>query len=396
MTKMLTSLALALLLGWPPAVHAQPCGAPFVDPSVFGQQAQASIDAAGQYVIKRSITHQVCETQYRTETRTKEVVDADGNKGQVNYSVQIPVMVCKPVARYMQFNAAADKVQAFDMQGKAVSAEKLASALQEEQTVLLATRKVPKYYLSVYQADTLLLVVDPMMQQYASQPILSAPVPLQAGRPVAPSPAPGPAAPPTAPAPVAPPTEAPRPAPAPVVSAPAAYKAEASSPTGMEPMVSMARSADSKLGLRYFTKQVATETARREVTAGGKKKQVDFAIEVESIVDVERKYPLEAVKIRRADKKPVSEADLAKLLATDRCVLVSTDGQEIDARFLKIVKPDALIVVAPIPAPPAPPVLSMPPPGPGVSLPMRVIPTPTPVVPPAPPAAPAKPVNDEA
>ena len=157
----------------------------------------------------------------------------------------------------------------------------------------------------------------------------------------------------------------------------------------------MARSADAKLGLRSFTKQVSTESAMREITVKGKKQSAPFSIEVESIVDIERKYPLDAVKVRRADKKPVSEADLAKLLAADRCVLVSTDGQEVDARFLKIVKPDALIVVAPIPLPPAPAIRAMPPPAPSVSPPVRVTPAPAPV-PMAPPGPPAKPVSNEA
>lgn len=360
MTRVLLFLGLALCFGFSPA-H----GAPLVEPGALGQQAQATFKAGGELIIKRSITRLIWETKNATETRTR-VVEVDGGKREVAYSVQVPIMICKPVTNQLQYNVAAERVQAFDMQGKPVSARELAKALKEETTVLLATRKVPKYYLGIYRADTLQLVVDPMMLAYAST---------GQGYGV---PTPGPMPQPTAP--VAPRVEGsllPVPAPVVVEQSPVSRRAPVapqpsraaapSSPTaaspelkGMEPQVSMARSADSKIGLRTYVKQVNSETSARDIVTEGKKKRVDVAVEVISIVDVERKYPLDAVTIRRADKKPLAGADLAKLLATDRCVLVSTDGEEVDARFLKIIKPDALIVVVPLATPIAPPVAAPP------------------------------------
>ena len=55
--------------------------------------------------------------------------------------------------------------------------------------------------------------------------------------------------------------------------------------------------------------------------------------------------------VYRADGKDVDSSDLPKLLATSRCVLVSTDGQKVDPMHLQIVKPDTLLVVVPTPAP---------------------------------------------
>ena len=88
-----------------------------------------------------------------------------------------------------------------------------------------------------------------------------------------------------------------------------------------------------------------------EIDVKGVKKQAPLEIESESIVDIERRFPQDAVKIHRADGKPIAAAELPKLLASDRCVLVSTDGQDVDAKYLEIVRPEALIVVAPMALP---------------------------------------------
>ena len=110
----------------------------------------------------------------------------------------------------------------------------------------------------------------------------------------------------------------------------------------------MARIADDKLGLRRYVKDISSETAYHEEEVDGRKKLVPVSIEVESITDVERKYPQDLLKIYRADKKPLTDDELAKLKDTERCVLVSADGKDVDPRYLKIVKPEALIVVAPV------------------------------------------------
>jgi hypothetical protein len=116
----------------------------------------------------------------------------------------------------------------------------------------------------------------------------------------------------------------------------------------------MARIVDDKIGLRRYVKDVTTQTGMRTIEQDGVKKLAPFSIEVESISDIERKYPQSAVKIQRADGRALVEGEQAKLLAADRCVLVSGDGLEVDERYLKIVKPETLIVIVPPAAPPAP------------------------------------------
>jgi hypothetical protein len=129
-----------------------------------------------------------------------------------------------------------------------------------------------------------------------------------------------------------------------------------------EPQVSMARIVDDKVGLRRYVKDITSETALREEEVDGVKKLVPVTIEVESITDVERKYPQDLVKFSRVDKKPLADDEIAKLKDTERCVLVSADGKEIDPKYLKIIKPEALIVITPV-APQAqfaPPILTPP------------------------------------
>jgi hypothetical protein len=122
----------------------------------------------------------------------------------------------------------------------------------------------------------------------------------------------------------------------------------------------MARIVDDKLGLRRYVKDISSETALREEDVDGVKKLVPVSIEVETITDVERKYLQNLVKIYRADKKPLAEDEIARLKDSERCVLVSSDGKEVDPKYLKIVKPEALIVVAPISQPLMPHIVPVP------------------------------------
>jgi hypothetical protein len=350
MPKTFLSAAAILLLA---ATFNRPAngGEPYIDPSALGQQAQAKA-ADGQIVISRVQTKMVYEIQTRTEKRTR-VVEVDGEKREEEIAVEVPVTICKPVQTTMQRTIPIETAQAFDMQGQRVEANQLTDALAEGKTVLLATRKVPRYYLTIYRPDTLLLVMPAHEWQgapLAGVPMLPALTPVEGVKPEAPRILPAP----TAPTPSAPP-EAPRTLPAPVVSAPPA-EARALPAPAIEPQVSMARIVEDKIGLRRYVKDVSTQTAMRTIEQDGIKKLAPFSIEVESITDVERKYPQAVVKIQRADGKALDDGQQAKLLASDRCVLVSGDGQAIDDKYLKIVKPEALVVIVPPSAPPSPPV----------------------------------------
>jgi hypothetical protein len=341
----------ALLLGSSTAYG----GGAYVDPAALGQQARAKVTGE-ELTITRTQSLMVQETHLRTEQRAK-TVEVDGEIREETFTVTVPVTVAKCVPTTQQQKIPIDRAQVFDMQGKRVAAEKIAEALAEERTILLAARKLPGYYLSIYKPDTLLVVVAPQGLFQPSLPI-AAPQP---GPRVDPQPA--------APVPVeAPQPEPPRTLPAPAVTTPPAPPdraapgvAVAAAPIAAvpaaEPQVSIARILQDKLALRQYVKSVTSETGSREVEADGVKKLAPFSIEVESITDVERKYPQGVLKIYRADKKPLADDEIAKLKETERCVLVSSDGKEVDAGYLKIVRPDTLIVVAPVTPsllPPAP------------------------------------------
>ena len=391
MSRVFLSLVVAALLAWPAASRVVYGGSP-IDPSSLGQQVQAKADD-GQILISRSQLQMVYETEVRVETRAR-LIEVDGEKKEETFTVEVPIMVPRALTVLMQQKVSLESAEAYDMQGKRVDEDQLADALKEERTILLATRKVPRYYLTVYKPDTLLLVIAPQDLYGPPHPIPPAPL-LPAGvvpvKPDAPPtlptliPAPGEAppkadpppaapAPPAAPKPTAPrtlpapgtplPGEVPPalPAPARRVPAAAAVLGKEGAPVAaaphLEPQVSMARIVDDKLGLRRYIKDLSSETALREEEVDGVKKQVPVSIEVETITDVERKYPQNLVKIYRADKKPLAEDEIARLKDSERCVLVSSDGKEVDPKYLKIVKPEALIVVAPMtpnqsPLPPA-------------------------------------------
>lgn len=324
MLRIWTTLALTLLLttsAW--AQYGHKYGA-YVDPSAFGQQTQATIDDNGIVTLRRTDVFRVYKEICQPETRTR-IVKVDGVERTEQYTVEVPTVYSKKVSNNFQSRVSIDKIEAFDMAGKPIVADRLKQALQEETTVLLANRKVASYYLSVYKPETLLLVIEP---QNLYQAVPDAPPPVPADAP-APAPAPAPVA---TPVPAAPPTPLP----------------------GMAPRVSVAKSANDTLVLRTFLKDIATQTAYREVRQESVTKKVPFSIETISISNVETKYPRTAVRVYRADGKPVTAEEIAKLLSSERGVLLSTDGENIDPTYLKIVQPQALIIVVPIPEPPVP------------------------------------------
>jgi len=372
MSKLWVTLTLVLLLVLPAAARAGHGHGAYVDPNAFGQQTQASINDEGVVTLRRTDTFPVYETQYRTEERVR-IVEADGEKREETYTIKVPVIHSKPVHSTFESRVPADKISAFSMAGKPVDADRLKQALKEETTVLVANRKVPGYYLGVYKSDTLLLVVEPQYLWHGHVRGYAMPAPQggEEGEVVPPPPPPD-----AAPAPIvdAPRRVAPPPAPAPIAAAPPA-KAPAApadalphrAPPGMAPRVSLAKITGPTLGLRSYLKDVSSQTVMRKVDVKGVTKEVAVAVETESITDVETRYPQDAVKIVRADGKPLQAGELARLLSSERCVLMSGDGKDVDPSYLKIIRPEALIIVAPIPEPPMPPIFEGPAPVPGVA-----------------------------
>jgi hypothetical protein len=313
----------------------------FVDPSAFPQQGRAKLE--GDLVEIESANYKqvyYAEKQPVTEEITVEV---DGKQEARTVTKEVEVTVCKLVSELRKETFPTESVQFWNTAGEEVDLEKGRERLKAGETVLYAFRKVPSYYLSVFKPETLVLQVTP-------QPAMIVPEPA----PADPAPAPEPKE--------VPPAEAP---------APAADEATPPIPAGPQPTVRLATFAEDKVGLRTYVKNVSETTAMVEkINAEGRKELVPFSMETETIQDVEIRYPLLALKITTAAGKAVAEADLPKLLAKPRCVLVSVDGQPVSPEWLKIVRPEALIVVPPpMSAPMVAPVLIPPgpPPAPGAA-----------------------------
>lgn len=303
-------------------------GGAFVNPTSQPRQAKATVN--GENV---ELEHVASMPVY--ETAVKEVKEArekivDGEKVVEEVVVPVTYTVAKMVSVKDVYKVSLKETEFFDMEGKPVDPAKVAARLKMGPTVLFAHRQVPPYYLTVFKPDTLFLVV-----------------PMQFDLPGTFIPAPGLEGPDEAPAE----GPAPRPEPAtPAVPAPGAGPEEG---PGVEPSVVLAKATKDLVTLRSYVKEKSSETALiEEPDEKGAKRKVPISIEVETIVDVEKRYPHKALKAQRADGKAVTTAELNKLLAASRCVLVSGDGEKVAPSFLEIVKPDALILIPPVAEPP--------------------------------------------
>jgi len=363
-TTILASLVCAALLAM--RVQAE-CNS--ADPLSFGVQARAVLNPDGIVRLRFTLQHMVPEMREKLEQVTTEV-ELDGKKKTVVESVTkrytVLTMDCYCSERLLPLRS----FKATDMSGKPIAPDKLAAALKQETTVLLATRDIAPFYLSVYKPETILLVSKELMAPIVCMPPPpGAPVEAPVARgPVVevprPAPAPGPA---PAPAPIEAPRPVPAPAPfeAPVLEAGPGPNLNSTDGQGMAgmPSVVLAHKNGATIGLRSYLKDVSFKTVIAKVEVDGVMKDLHIQICTESVSDIESKYPAAALKITRADKKPITVAEIEQLLAKVQPVLLSADGKGIDAQFLKIVRPEALLVIAPMPemAPPvAAPARAMP------------------------------------
>jgi tRNA G37 N-methylase TrmD len=326
----------------------------------FGEQVQAKFQESGQLEVQYTEFVPVFETVTKTQTVSQEVI-VDGKKRVETKTVEVPVTVCKCVPETRTQLMTTEGLEVYDMAGKQVDAAQLRKLLKEEKTVLLAGRKIPRYFTSIYKPDTLLLVMT-HSGPFGIAPAAEAPVPAPPAPDAPLPPAPG------APLPPDPAADGPV---APAIAMPAMFG-------GPHPLVGLAKQSGETIAIRRYVKDISKETATRQVTEGKETKEVSVQIEVESLIDVERKYPATALEIYRADGKAVKAADVKTLLAKDTAVLVSGDGKKVPERWLKILKPETLVVVAPQPQTP---VMAAPAKAPALEAPAIILPAPAPAPP---------------
>ncbi len=101
------------------------------------------------------------------------------------------------------------------------------------------------------------------------------------------------------------------------------------------------------------TRLVATlRTEERAATNAGKPVKYTVTVRAYSPVQETRRIKSEGVKVYTAAGKEVSAKDAADKLKKPTIVLLAADGNKVDPFYLKIIKPDTLVLVAPPPAAP--------------------------------------------
>jgi hypothetical protein len=138
------SVALLTALALPAADPAAPGG-------MAPEQALAVIDAKG----KMTITHVSCNC-YGPSVQENTVV-VPGEKGD-DKSTKVKVKVSMVMLTTAEIDA--KHVQAYTVDGKTIPAEKLATMLAKEKTVLVCMdgKKLDPFYTQLYKDDTIVLV----------------------------------------------------------------------------------------------------------------------------------------------------------------------------------------------------------------------------------------------
>jgi hypothetical protein len=130
---------------------AQPAAEPEAVGGMAPQQALASIDAKG----KLTITYLTCTCYGGNPDHTVDVVETRGTE-KVTSKVKVKVSNLMVTTAELP----AKHVEAYTADGRAISADKLATLLAKERTVLVAVdgKKVDPFHLQLYKDDTIVLM----------------------------------------------------------------------------------------------------------------------------------------------------------------------------------------------------------------------------------------------
>ena len=140
------------------------------------------------------------------------------------------------------------------------------------------------------------------------------------------------------------------------VAAPAPADEAIKAPEGVPPATVIASmTKDGEFEITQPEVVPSTETRVRSVVVGGVAVTESYQVTVYKTVQVTRRYKGEGVKVYSAAGKEVNAKDVPDKLKKQTVVLFAADGKKVDPFYLKIVKADTLVIVAPPPTPtPAP------------------------------------------
>jgi hypothetical protein len=140
------------------------------------------------------------------------------------------------------------------------------------------------------------------------------------------------------------------------VAAPAPAEEAIKSPQGVPPAQVIA--SVTKEGEFEITQPVLVPEQRNEVrtvNVNGTPVTQTVTVTVVRPVQVTRRIKPEGVKVYTAAGKEVDAKDVPDKLKKPTVVLFAGDGNKVDPFYLKIIKPDTLVIVAPAPSPTAAP-----------------------------------------
>lgn len=350
-------------------------------------QGLARVSAEGVLELRQVAVKQVHEariatqtvTQYREETRQREVTQTENGKPvtrletyivKVPYQVEQPYTytVAVPVAEVQSSDFRRDgddyvravdgePVVFYELDGKSAAADGVPRRLRQWTDVLLTRngKPVPDYFAFLFKPGTLVIALP--------QPLPPAAHHEHPAPQAVPAPAPPPSTRNAAPAPNAPRTSAslrksPGSAPIYTVAFQESDTAddEPKFPEGLPPDRQFAQVKDGTISLRTIEEHSweGTGIRTRPVTeiVDGKPVTVEKQEPVTMRNTVRTNHilhvPVEAMTAQTADGKALSGRELAARLAKETTVVVSSDGKPVDPFWLRALQERTVVVVPPV------------------------------------------------
>jgi hypothetical protein len=145
------------------------------------------------------------------------------------------------------------------------------------------------------------------------------------------------------------------------VAAPAPSEEAVKPPQGPPPaqvLASMTKAGEFEITQPVLVPEVVREP--RTITVNGQAVTQTVEVVKTKTVQVTRRIKGDGVKVYTAAGKEVDAKDVPDKLKKPTIVLFAADDKKVDPFYLKIIKPDTLVIVAPVPEPVPPEVKPIP------------------------------------
>ena len=136
------------------------------------------------------------------------------------------------------------------------------------------------------------------------------------------------------------------------VAAPAPADEEVKLPQGVQPVQIIAQmNKDGRIEVTELVTEYREEKRTKTAKVDGKEVQIEYVVKTVLYVPRLRLLPEKGVKVHTAAGKEVEAKDLAEKLKKPTAVFLAWDGNKVDPFYLKLLKPDTLVIVPPPPEP---------------------------------------------